>query len=47
MSKTIFKSKCKINKIGVTNDTLTDRGGMVLFVKYLGSVDIRGDPNHE
>jgi len=40
MKKNVFKSKCKINKIGVTNDTLTGRGGMALFVKYLGSVDI-------
>ncbi len=40
MKKNVFKSKCKINKIGVTNDTLTGRGGMALFVKYLGSVEI-------
>ncbi len=40
MKKNVFKSKCKINKIGVTHDTLTGRGGMALFVKYLGSVDI-------
>ena len=40
MKKNVFKSKCKINEIGVTNDTLTGRGGMALFVKYLGSVDI-------
>ncbi|GAX61743.1 NAD-dependent aldehyde dehydrogenase [Candidatus Scalindua japonica] len=40
MKKNVFKSKCKINKIGVTNDTLTGRGGMSLFVKYLSSVEI-------
>ena len=40
MKKNDFKSKCKINKIGVTNDTLTGRGGMALFVKYLNSVEI-------
>ena len=40
MNKTVFKSKCKINDIGVTNDTLASRGGMNLFVKYLNSVDI-------
>lgn len=38
MKKNEYKSKCKINKIGVTNDTLTGRGGMVLFVKYLSNV---------
>jgi hypothetical protein len=40
MNKKVFKSKCKITNIGVTNDTLTGRGGMNLFVKYLSSVDI-------
>ena len=40
MKKNVFKSKCKINDIGVTNDTLTGRGGIALFVKYLSSVDI-------
>ncbi len=40
MKKNVFKSKCKINNIGVTNDTLVGRGGMNLFVKYLSSVDI-------
>lgn len=40
MNKDDFKSKYKINKIGVTSDTLTGRGGMSLFVKYLESVDI-------
>ncbi len=37
MNKKVFKSKCKINNIGVTNDTLVGRGGMNLFVKYLSS----------
>ena len=40
MIKNVFKSKRKINDIGVTNDTLTGRGGMTLFVKYLSSVEI-------
>ncbi len=40
MKKNVFKSKRKINKIGVTNDTLVDRGGMNLFVKYLSGVGI-------
>ena len=40
MNKKVFKSKRKITNIGVTNDTLTDRGGMNLFVKYLSSVEI-------
>lgn len=40
MNKNGYKSKCKINKIDVTNDTLTGRGGMALFVRYLSSVEI-------
>lgn len=40
MNKNGYKSKRKINKIGVTDDTLTGRGGMALFVKYLSSVEI-------
>ncbi len=40
MKKNVFKSKSKINDIGVTNDTLTGRGGMALFVKYLSNVEI-------
>ncbi len=40
MKKNGYKSKCKINKIGLTDDTLTGRGGMALFVKYLNSVEI-------
>ena len=40
MKKNVFKSKCKINDIGVTDDTLTGRGGMALFVKYLSNVEI-------
>jgi len=40
MKKNDFKSKCKISKIGVTSDTLTGRGVMNLFVKYLSSVEI-------
>ncbi|MGB9628976.1 MAG: IS1380 family transposase, partial [Thermodesulfobacteriota bacterium] len=37
-----FKSKCKIDKVGVTEDTLTGRGGMALFVRYLSKVNIYG-----
>jgi len=33
MNKHECKSKYKINKIRVTNDILTGRGGMALFVK--------------
>lgn len=40
MSKKVFKSKQKINAVGVANDTLAGRGGLNLFVKYLSSVDI-------
>lgn len=40
MNKNGFKSKCKVKKIGATDDTLTGRGGTVLFVKYLSSVEI-------
>ncbi|MDI6890634.1 MAG: hypothetical protein QMC83_06815 [Thermodesulfovibrionales bacterium] len=35
-----FKSKEKITKVEVTGDTLTGRGGMALFVRYLSSVNI-------
>jgi len=37
-----FKSKCKIDKVDVTEDTLTGRGGMILFVRYLSKVNIYG-----
>ena len=40
MNKTRYKSKYKINKIDVTNDTLTGRGGMAVFAKYLNNVEI-------
>ena len=40
MKKDEYKSKCKINKIGVTNDILTGRGGMALFVKCLNSTEV-------
>ena len=40
MKKNEFKSKCENNKIGVTSDTLTGRGGLALFVKYLSKVNI-------
>jgi len=34
------KSKCRINKIEVTQDTLTGRGGMAPFVRYIEKVGI-------
>jgi len=40
MSQIKFKSKCKISKVDVTEDTLTGRGGLALFVRYLGQVNI-------
>jgi hypothetical protein len=40
MNKKGNKSKCRINKVEATNDTLTSRGGMILFVKYLSNVEI-------
>ncbi len=35
-----IKIKRKINKIDVTTDNLTGRGGLALFVKYLSAVEI-------
>jgi len=40
MEQITFKSKCKIKKVDVTKDTLTGRGGMALFVRYLSQVSI-------
>jgi len=40
MKQLKFKSKCKISKVDVTEDTLTGRGGVVLFVRYLSQVNI-------
>jgi hypothetical protein len=34
------KSNCRINKVEVTTDTLTGRGGMALFVRYIERVGI-------
>lgn len=34
------KSKCRISKVEVTTDTLTGRGGMALFVRYIEKVRI-------
>lgn len=34
------KSKCRINRVEVTTDTLTGRGGMALFVRYIEKVGI-------
>ncbi len=40
MKQKEFKSKEKITSIGVTGDTLTGRGGLALFVRYLSSINI-------
>ena len=40
MKQLRFKSECRINKVGITEDTLTGRGGMALFVRYLSSIRI-------
>jgi hypothetical protein len=40
MKQDKVKSKCKIDRVGVTEDTLTGRGGMALFVRYLSKVNI-------
>lgn len=40
MKQNEFKSKGRINKVDLTEDTLTGRGGLALFVRYLSSIDI-------
>jgi len=35
-----FRSGCRINKVDVTGGTLTGRGGMALYVRYLSKVGI-------
>lgn len=35
-------ASCRINKLGVTGDTLTSRGGLTFFVKYAERVGILG-----
>jgi len=40
MKQIKFKSKCKISKVDVTEDTLTGRGGVALFVRYLSQVNL-------
>ena len=40
MKQKEFKSKEKITKVEVTTDTMTGRGGMALFVRYLYSINI-------
>lgn len=40
MKQMDFRSKCKISKVEVTTDTLTGRGGVALFVRYLSQVNI-------
>lgn len=38
-AKTKHKS-CRIDGIGITNDRLTSRGGLILFVKYINNIGI-------
>lgn len=40
MKQKDFRSKSQINKIEVTKDTLTGRGGMVLYERYLSEANI-------
>jgi hypothetical protein len=40
MKQIRFKRKCKISKVDVTEDALTGRGGVALFVRYLSRVNI-------
>lgn len=40
MRQNEWKGKSKISRVDVTNDTLTGRGGLALFVRYLSSVNI-------
>jgi hypothetical protein len=40
MKQNKCKSKEKITKVEVTGDTLTGRGGLALFVRYLSSINI-------
>lgn len=40
MKQKEYKSKEKITKVEVTTDTLTGRGGLALFVRYLFSINI-------
>src|SRR4030065_181974 len=42
MKQIAFRSKYKINAVDVTEDTLTGRGGLALFVRYLSQVNIYG-----
>ena len=32
--------ECIINNVGTTSDTLTSRGGLTLFVKYINGIGI-------
>ena len=40
MKQNSFKSKGRISKVEVTDDTLTGRGGLALFVRYLSNINI-------
>lgn len=42
MKQNSFKSKGRISKVEVTDNTLTGRGGLALFVRYLSTVEIYG-----
>ena len=40
MKQNLFKGKCKITKVNVTKDTITGRGRLALFVRYLSNIHI-------
>ncbi len=35
MSKKVNKKQVKIKKVAITDDTISRRGGLILFIKYL------------
>ena len=39
MKQNLFKGKCKITRVDVTDDTITGRGGLALFVRYLSNIN--------
>jgi len=40
ITKNVKKEQTKIQKIGITNDNLTSRGGLAFFVKYIKRINI-------
>ena len=42
MAETKGSEDCRISKLGTTDDTLTSRGGLAFFVKYIEAVGILG-----